>query len=53
MSKESETKYDGSIAEMVRLGLIDESGTENNKRRNELNLYMTRVQQKMNMTKTR
>ena len=44
MAKE-EIKYDGSDAEMMRLGLIDESGCENNKRRNELNQYLSHVYQ--------
>ena len=40
MVKKIEIKYDDSIEEMVRLGLVDESGTEINSRRNELNEYM-------------
>ena len=42
----NEIKYDGSYAEMIRLGLIDETGCENNKRRNELNQYLSRVYQR-------
>ena len=41
-----EIKYDGSLAEMMRLGLVDESGTENNKMRNEFNQYMKKVWEK-------
>ena len=41
-----EIKYDGSNEEMIRLGLIDEAGIENNKRRNELNRYLSCVYQK-------
>lgn len=43
MTKKTEIKYDGSIEEMMRLGLVDESGTEINSRRNELNEYLNQV----------
>ena len=43
MTKKTEIKYDGSIEEMMRLGLVDETGTEINTRRNELNEYMNQV----------
>ncbi|MBR2286051.1 MAG: hypothetical protein IJ866_01165 [Alphaproteobacteria bacterium] len=46
MMKEHEIKYDGSDAEMMRLGLIDEMGNVNNKRRNEFNQYMSTVWEK-------
>jgi len=45
MVKKIKIKYDGSIEEMVRLGLVDESGCENNKMRNELNQYLAHVAQ--------
>lgn len=43
MAKEKEIKYDGSLEEMMRLGLVDETGSEINSRRNELNEYMNQV----------
>ena len=46
-----EIKYDGSMAEMMRLGLVDESGCENNKMRNELNQYLACVFQKTHCQK--
>ena len=46
MAKEQEIKYDGSIEEMMRLGLVDESGSMNPKRRNEFNQYMATVWEK-------
>ena len=46
MAKEQEIKYDGSDAEMMRLGLINEMGEVNNKRRNEFKQYMARVWEK-------
>ena len=46
MANNQDIKYDGSYAEMIRLGLIDEMGCENNKRRNELNQYLATVYQK-------
>jgi len=46
MAKEEKIKYDGSDEEMMRLGLIDETGTVNNKRRHEFSLYMAKVWQK-------
>lgn len=42
-NKKEEIKYDGSDAEMMRLGLINEMGEINNKMRNEYNQYMARV----------
>ena len=41
--KKEEIKYDGSFEEMFRLGLVDETGSEINSRRNELNQYMATV----------
>lgn len=46
-------KYDGSYSEMIKLGLIDEAGCENNKLRNELNQYLATVYQKMHPRKAR
>lgn len=43
--QKQDIKYDGSQEEMIRLGLIDEAGCENNKCRNELNQYLARVYQ--------
>ena len=40
MAKDQKIKYDGSIEEMHRLNLCDESGSINIKRRNEFNQYM-------------
>ena len=40
MAKDQGIKYDGSVEEMTRLGLVDESGSMNIKRRNEFNQYM-------------
>lgn len=45
MSKQ-EIKYDGSDEEMIRLGLIDETGNVNNKMRNQFNEYMKVVWEK-------
>ena len=50
--KEKEIKYDGSESEMIKLGLVDEMGCENNKRRNELNQYLACVFQKAQPCKT-
>ena len=50
MAKEKEIKYDGSLDEMMRLGLVDESGTEINTRRNEINDYMNKVWLKQHPT---
>ena len=41
-----EIKYDGSDSEMMKLGLIDESGSLIVERRNEYKEYMQMVQQK-------
>lgn len=43
---DQEIKYDGSDSEMIRLGLIDESGSLIVERRNEYKEYMQMVQQK-------
>jgi hypothetical protein len=43
MAKKQEITYDGTDAELIRLGLIDECGNVNNKMRNAFNLYMKRV----------
>ena len=43
MAKKQTIKYDGSEKEMLRLGLIDESGNMNVKRRNEYKEYMSMV----------
>ena len=39
----NEIKYDGSHEEMVRLGLVDETGSLNVKQRNQFRMYMARV----------
>ena len=44
--KEQDLKYDGSDNEMMRLGLIDESGSLVVERRNEYKEYMQIVQMK-------
>ena len=44
-------KYDGSDSEMIRLGLIDESGTLIVERRNEYKEYMRIVQQNKTVAK--
>ena len=51
--KNESIKYDGSMDEMQRLGLIDEAGNENNKRRNELNQYLACVYAKIHPEKTK
>jgi len=43
MVKEQEIKYDGSFEEMIRLGLIDETGAVNTARREDYNIYMNKV----------
>lgn len=46
MVKKQQIKYDGSESEMLRLGIIDESGNMNVKRRNEYKEYMSMVDAK-------
>ena len=48
-----EIKYDGSDAEMMRLGLVDESGTENNKMRNQYNQYRACMYQMAKSTQSK
>ena len=52
ISVSNDIKFDGSADEMMRLGFVDETGTENNKMRNEFNLYRARVAQRAQQIKS-